>query len=281
MFRDDMEKKGLTAKLDLADDLPHVWADHDKVHQVFTNLVSNAVKFSNQGGEIFIGAVEKGERVEFQVRDNGIGIPPNRLDRIFDKFYQVDSSDTRKHAGTGLGLSIVKMIIAAMEGSILVTSEIGKGTTFTFTLPVTTEVPARETTPVREETQPSGEEPSTERKRILVIEDDADILEMTRLFLAEKNFDVVTATDAFDGLTEFFRPPPDIVLADALLPLMTGLDLCRIIKTHPDSKSLPVIILSAAAQEDEIRSGYDVGASEYLVKPFTSQDLFDTIAKHR
>ncbi len=280
MFRDDMEKKGLTAKLDLADDLPHVWADHDKIHQVFTNLVSNAVKFSNSGGEIFISAVEKGERVEFQVRDNGIGIPPSRLDRIFDKFYQVDSSDTRKHAGTGLGLSIVKMIIAAMEGSILVTSEIGKGTTFTFTLPVTTEAPAREATPVREETPSGGEEPSTERKRILVIEDDADILEMTRLFLEGKNFDVVTATDAFDGLKEFFRHPPDIILADALLPLMTGLDLCRIIKTHPESKDLPVIILSAAAQEDEIRSGYDVGASEYLVKPFSSQDLFDTIAKH-
>ncbi len=280
MFRDDMEKKGLTVQLDLADDLPHVWADHDKIHQIFTNLVSNAVKFSNSGGSLFIGAELKGERVNFQIRDSGIGIPPDRLDRIFDKFYQVDSSDTRKHAGTGLGLSIVKMIIAAMGGEIQVTSEVGSGTTFTFTLPVTTEVPARETVPVQEDAAPARDKPATERKRILVIEDDSDILEMTRLLLAEKNFDVVTAVDAFDGLKEFFRHPPDLVLADALLPLMTGLDLCRIIKTHPDSKSLPVIMLSAAAQEDEIRSGYDVGASEYLVKPFTSQDLFDTIAKH-
>jgi PAS domain S-box-containing protein len=280
MFRDEMEKKGLSVELSLAEDLPHVWADHDKIHQIFTNLVSNAVKFSNSGGSLFVGAALKGEWVEFQVRDSGIGIPPDRLDRIFDKFYQVDSSDTRKHAGTGLGLSIVKMIITAMEGEIHVTSEVGKGTTFTFTLPVTTEVPVRKAVPKQEEEEAGEEEPSAVRRRILIVEDDADILEMTRLFLAEKNFDVVTAADAFDGLKEFFRHPPDLILADALLPLMTGLDLCRIVKTHPGSESLPVIILSAAAQEDEIRSGYDVGASEYLVKPFTSQDLFDTIAKH-
>jgi len=107
--------------------------------------------------------------------------------------------------------------------------------------------------------------------------DDLDTLALTRLLLPEKSFEVVEAYDAFAGMREFYFRFPDIVLVDALLPLMSGLELCRVIKSHPELGSIPVVILSAAAQEEEIRSGYRVGADAYLVKPFRPQDLLDTV----
>ena len=102
---------------------------------------------------------------------------------------------------------------------------------------------------------------------------------MTRLLLPEADFEVVEAYDAFAGLREFYFRLPDVVLVDALLPLMSGLELCRVIKAHPEHGSIPVVILSAAAQEEEIRSGYRVGADAYLVKPFRPQDLLDTLGR--
>jgi len=280
MFRDDQEQKELEIVLDIPDGLPPVFADHDKVHQVFTNLVSNAIKFSNRGGKLVIAAKQEGNWAEIKVSDSGVGIPADRIDRIFEKFYQVDSSDTRKHAGTGLGLSIVKMIIAALGGSIHVTSEIGKGTTFTFTLPLGTAATPGVEVSTAPAPEPVREVPTEAKKRVLVVEDDPDTLELIRIFLEDESYEVTVANDAFLGLKEFFRQTPDFVLADALLPLMTGLDLCRVIKNNPETSDLPVVILSAAAQEDEIRSGYEVGADAYLVKPVTSQDLIETIRKH-
>jgi DNA-binding response OmpR family regulator len=100
-----------------------------------------------------------------------------------------------------------------------------------------------------------------------------------RLLLPEPRFEVIEAHDAFAGLREFYFRSPDVVLADALLPLMSGLDLCRVIKSHPERGRTPVVMLSAAAQEDEIRNGYQVGADAYLVKPCNSQDLLDTLRK--
>jgi two-component system phosphate regulon response regulator PhoB len=97
--------------------------------------------------------------------------------------------------------------------------------------------------------------------------------------LPETQYEVIEAYDAFAGLREFYFRPPDIVLVDALLPLMSGLELCRIVKTHPERGSLPVVVLSAAAQEEDIRSGYQVGADAYLVKPFRSQDLLETLQR--
>jgi len=280
MFREDREQKGLAVEMDIPGDLPPVLADHDKVHQIFTNLVSNAIKFSNEGGRIFVEARAADGSVEVRVTDSGIGIPADRIDKVFEKFYQVDSSDTRRHAGTGLGLSIVKMILSALGGSIHVTSEVGRGTTFTLTLPVGDRERVSAGPVAVDETARAGTDEAEGRKRILVVEDDPDALRLIELFLEGNLYDVHVATDAFEGLREFFRHTPDLVLVDALLPLMTGLDLCRIVRNNPETRDLPVVILSAAAQENEIRSGYEVGANAYLVKPFTSQDLLETVRRH-
>ena len=129
------------------------------------------------------------------------------------------------------------------------------------------------------EPRPVKPEKEAPKKKILVVEDDPDTLELMKIFLGDDSYDVTVADDAFQGMKELFRQTPDLVLADALLPLMTGLDLCRIVKGHPEMNEIPFIILSAAAQENEIRSGYEVGADAYLVKPVASQDLIDTIRK--
>jgi len=223
--------------------------------------------------------------LEFAVADTGIGIPADKLSLVFDKFYQVDSSDKRMYPGTGLGLAIVKMIVTALGGTVQVESRVGEGSTFTFTLPlagtIAPAIPvAARATPTAAASAPAA---GKARTRVLVIDDDLDTLALTRLLLPETHYEVVEAFDAFAGLREFYFRFPDIVLVDALLPLMSGLELCRVIKSHPERGSTPVVILSAAAQEEEIRSGYRVGADAYLVKPFRSQDLLDTLSglEHR
>jgi signal transduction histidine kinase len=126
---------GLTLRAIVPPDLPLVRADRDRLNQVFDNLIGNAIKFSPNGGEITVQLLDTGEMVQVTVSDTGIGIPPDQLERIFERFYQVDGSVTRKYGGAGLGLTIVKRIVEAHGGRIWADSEPGHGSTFTFTLP--------------------------------------------------------------------------------------------------------------------------------------------------
>ncbi len=282
MFRDDQQRRKLSIEIEIPEDLPAALADHDKVHQIFTNFLSNAVKFTGEGGRIVVRGRSAGPMLEFQIADTGIGIPADKITRIFDKFYQVDSSDKRMYPGSGLGLAIVKMIVAALGGTVQVESRVGEGSVFTFTLPVAETLPLAASPPPVPVAPPAAEaapDSAAVRTRVLIVDDDLDTLSLTRLLLPEARYEVIEALDAFAGLREFYFHSPDIVLVDALLPLMSGLELCRIIKSHPERGSLPVVILSAAAQEEEIRSGYQVGADAYLVKPFKPQDLLDTLAR--
>jgi signal transduction histidine kinase/DNA-binding response OmpR family regulator len=284
MFRGDQDRRKLSIEIEIPETLPDALADHDKVHQIFTNFLSNAVKFTGEGGRIVVRGRVAGSMLEFVVSDTGIGIPADKISQVFDKFYQVDSSDKRMYPGTGLGLAIVKMIVTALGGTVRVESRIGEGSTFTFTLPLAgTAAPAAQLSPAATPPSPpklaSAAGAAVVRTRVLIVDDDLDTLAMTRLLLPETHYEVVEAFDAFAGMREFYFRFPDIVLVDALLPLMSGLELCRVIKTHPERGSTPVVILSAAAQEEEIRSGYRVGADAYLVKPFRSQDLLDTLTR--
>jgi signal transduction histidine kinase/DNA-binding response OmpR family regulator len=282
MFRGDQDRRKLSIEIEIPESLPDALADHDKIHQIFTNFLSNAVKFTGEGGRIVVSGRVLGTMLEFTVADTGIGIPEDKLDLVFEKFYQIDSSDKRLYPGTGLGLAIVKMIVTALGGTVRVQSRLGEGSAFTITLPLAGNAPAPASpapAAAAPATAPDGQ-PATAaaRARVLIVEDDLDTLALIRLQLPETLYEVVEAYDAFAGLREFYFRFPDIVLVDALLPLMSGLELCRVVKSHPERGSTPVVILSAAAQEEEIRSGYQVGADAYLVKPFRSQDLLDTLS---
>jgi len=283
MFRGDQDRRKLSIEIEIPETLPDALADHDKIHQIFTNFLSNAVKFTGEGGRIVVSGRVAGSMLEFRVADNGIGIPADKISKVFDKFYQVDSSDKRMYPGTGLGLAIVKMIVTALGGTVQVESRVGEGSTFIFTLPLAEMAATATATPLPSPATltaaASAPAAGVVRTRVLIIDDDLDTLAMTKLLLPETHYEVVEAYDAFAGLREFYFRFPDIVLVDALMPLMSGLELCRVIKSHPERGSIPVVILSAAAQEEEIRSGYRVGADAYLVKPFRSQDLLDTLTR--
>jgi signal transduction histidine kinase len=129
-------ESGVNIELQLADDLPLVQADPGRLGQVFDNLLGNAIKFSHTGSSITVRVGRDGDFVRADVEDRGIGIPADKLDRIFDRFYQIDGSTTRRYGGTGLGLAIVKTIVESHGGQVTVESEVGAGSTFSFALPI-------------------------------------------------------------------------------------------------------------------------------------------------
>jgi signal transduction histidine kinase len=129
-------KSNVTIELTSEADLPPVWGDAKRLGQVFDNLIGNAIKFSPNGGIITVRLQRLADRVQIQVSDTGIGIPQEKLDKIWNRFYQVDSTSTRRFAGTGLGLAIVKRIVEAHRGTITVESALGQGSTFLFALPI-------------------------------------------------------------------------------------------------------------------------------------------------
>ncbi len=287
LFRGEQERRKLSIEIKIPETLPEALADHDKVHQIFTNFLSNAVKFTGDGGRIVVRGRVAGPMLEFSVADTGIGIPADKMSQVFDNFYQVDSSDKRMYPDTGLGLAIAKMIITALGGTVQVESRVGKGSTFTFTLPpagtASSDAPvpshARLPSAAAPPVAAGLPVPGTARTRVLVIDSDLDTLAMSRLLLPEALYEVVEAYDAFAGLREFFFHTPDIVLVDAFLPLMSGLELCRVIKSDPKRGSTPVVILTAADQEGELRRDSRVGADAYLAKPFRSRELLETLTR--
>jgi len=132
-IKNQAEEKGLELTIDVGQNLTKIKADRDKLIQVFVNLLGNALKFTPQGGNVKVISREFEKSIEIHVKDNGIGIPPNRIDKIFDKFYQIDSTSTRPYSGSGLGLAIVKGIIEGHSGTIRVESSLGNGSTFIVT----------------------------------------------------------------------------------------------------------------------------------------------------
>ncbi len=281
MFRADVAHRKLIVTVDLPGDLPDIVADHDKIHQIFTNLLSNAVKFTAAGGEIRISGERADGEVAVSVRDTGSGIPADKLRLIFDKFYQVDSTDTRMHGGAGLGLSIVRMILEAMKGRIEVESEMGRGSTFTVHLPIG----AAETQAAQEAAKPPARKAAARgtgrRKRtILLCEDDDDTVKIIRYTLPGEEYDLLVATDGFDALQKIYTRAVDLILVDIRLPHMSGYDFCRILKANAATAGIPIIILSAAGQEEEIKKGFEAGAKEYIIKPFSPKDLLERIGTH-
>ncbi len=280
MFRSDLERKKLQVDLSLPADLPDIVADHEKIHQIFTNLLSNAIKFTPDGGRIGIAATAVEGGVEAAISDSGIGIPEDKLPFIFDRFYQVDSTDTRLHGGTGLGLAIVHMIVKAMGGTIRVESRMGQGSTFTVGLPrgpveklkAAPAVPSkrRGAVPARAKTG----------RTVLLCEDDEDTIKIIGYTLTSPTYDLVVCRNCLEALQQLYTRSIDLVIVDIRLPMMSGYDFCRIVRAAEATRHIPLVILSAAGQEEEIRQGYDAGADEYIIKPFSPSDLLERINKH-
>jgi adenylate cyclase len=266
-LRSELERKQLRFELHVEPHLPQVIADRERVSQVLENLIINAMKFTPEHGVIGVHAARRttGGRagVDVRVTDTGIGIPRAQLDKIFNRFYQVDGSSTRRVGGVGLGLSIVKIILEGHGSSISVDSQEGQGTEFRFTLP------ALERAAPETRTR-SGE------GTVLVVDDQPEFLLLMRTQLEAEGFEVLTAATAAEGRDLAARVHPDAIVLDVLLPDTNGFDLLRDLKHDPETASIPVLVVSIA--ENGLRA-FALGATDWLRKPLDAEEALRTLRR--
>ncbi|MGH6983328.1 MAG: PAS domain S-box protein [Stellaceae bacterium] len=242
-------------------------ADPDRMTQVVTNLLSNAVKFSPANGTVDVGIEQHGDRVCISVRDHGPGIPEEFRSRIFQKFAQADSSDTRQKGGTGLGLAIVRSIVERHGGSIDFDSVIGEGTTFNVRLPIW-----RESIPDAAES--SG---ADGLHRLLICEDDPDIASLLAMMLQQAGFGTDVAHSADEATAKLAQGAYAALVLDIRLPDRDGITLIRELRRQEATRCLPVIIVSAYVQDGTKIAGVEtLGIADWLEKPIDSQRLVQT-----
>jgi PAS domain S-box-containing protein len=274
-IRPQIIQKGISIEYKFPPFIPLVMGDQNKVTQVFTNLLSNAEKFNIQQGKITIEVLPQEEDyLWIRVTDTGIGIPEKHLPKVFDRFYQVDSSTTRRYGGTGIGLAIVKNIIEGHRGTISVNSELNKGTIFTFSLPVT----YHELMPEKEEILPHVKVlPAANSNKILFIDDDRELLEFANLFLGASGWNVLTASDGEEGWQIIRKEKPHIIFLDISMPIISGIELCQKIKNDPEFKKIHVYMLTARTTEEDHIAAIKAGADGFIKKPFDSDMLIQII----
>ncbi len=300
-----IKKKGLHLEREIDDALPVIFADEGKVRQILLNLLSNAVKFTAETGTIAIRgrlvSVEGTASVEISVADTGMGIRQNDLEMIFSEFRQVDASYTRDNPGTGLGLPITKHFVEMHGGKIWVESMPGRGSTFTFSLPLRTTVieglePAVEAEGVASEKTEriSSKMPRTteqvadpdlsavqtseesESPTILVVEDDRAASELIRIYLEREGYKVVTAYDGAEAVEKARLLLPFAITLDIMLPKKDGWQVLQELQSFPETMNIPIIILSMV---DDPETGFSLGAVDYLLKPLDKEALLKSLSK--
>jgi len=252
-------------------DRVQVHVDSDRLIQVVTNLLSNAIKFSPTEGLVQIMVRQASGRARVEIRDSGPGIPEEFRKRIFQKFSQADSSDTRQKGGTGLGLNISKAILERMDGSIGFTTESTVGTTFFFELPEWREAPPM--------TAPMGLY-AVARPRVLVCEDDPDLARLIGMMLDKGGFDADMAHTAAQARDYLKMESYAAMTVDIKLPYGNGLELIRELRQEKRTADLPVLVLSVTAEEVQLRGGHQgLAISDWLDKPLDEQRLLQCLRR--
>ncbi|MER2265550.1 response regulator [Methylobacterium oxalidis] len=252
-------KKGNALTLALAPDLGSAHTDVTKLRQCLINLLSNAAKFTENGRITLCAAREPDGTLRFSVSDTGIGMNPEQVGRLFERFTQADASTTRRFGGTGLGLSITRAFAHMLGGEIGVESREGEGTTFTLRLPARYRAPAEEEPPAP---SPAGE--GEEGVTILVIDDDAATRDLLARFLERDGFRVATAGDGRIGLERARSLRPRAILLDVTMPHMDGWSVLRALRADPDLGGTPIVMVTVL---DEETLAFSLGATDYLHKP--------------
>ena len=275
-----LEPKGLRLVKDVDATLPVITGDRDRLIQVVINLISNAVKFTD-AGTITCRAVRQADMLVVSVVDTGLGIALADQAKVFERFKQVGDTLTDKPKGTGLGLPICKEIVEHHGGRVWVTSEPGKGSTFSFSLPVADgaqpSLPLDLATVVRQlrdqvvvTTPRTGER----QPRILVVDDEANIRELLTQEFTEAGYTVVTAANGREAVAEVRRQRPDLVVLDVMMPEMNGFDVAAVLRNDPQTLDIPIIILSIVQDRER---GFRLGVDRYLTKPINTDVLFKEV----
>jgi PAS domain S-box-containing protein len=257
-------QRDIAVVAEVAPDLPRAVADSDRVQQVLVNLISNAIKFSEPHTRVTVSAGLDGPEIWVKVTDQGSGIPREQLSQIFEKFHRVDNASTRKTGGTGLGLAICRAIVEEHGGRIWVESEVGKGSTFAFTL-------------LAESAQVDPQLPvHLGNKTVLVVDDDPDIVKLIMLSLEQEGFHTLGATSGEQALQIARTRRVDAITLDLLMPGMHGLEVARRLKEIPVTAEIPVVVISAYTDghESELVS---LGVSGVINKPIDEDLLLGTI----
>ena len=258
-----------TLRLEMPDALPSVHADKDRIRQVLSNLLSNAIKFSPEGGEVVVGARQEGAYVEVWVADQGVGIPAEAISQLFSKFFRVDNNQTRHIGGTGLGLALVKELIEAHQGRVWVDSEVGRGSTFFFTLPVAAQALAPVSIP---------EAVSAGATDILLVENDPVFAQLLRERFEGAGLSVTTTGYAEQALELARLAPPRLLLVDIhLAGDMDGWELLVALKSDAVLQALPIILITTS-EEPNLR-GLALAGADYLPRPVSAEGLKQAIRR--
>jgi signal transduction histidine kinase/CheY-like chemotaxis protein len=267
------DKNGNRLVVRCPDDLGLMNADPTKVRQSLFNLLSNACKFTERGTVTLEVARPVGAgAVTFRVTDTGIGMTPEQVGRLFEPFSQADPSTTRQFGGTGLGLAITRHFCRMMGGDVTVSSDVGRGSTFTIRLPAGSAAPRAEPAP------PAPEPPRQEGGAVLVIDDDPAARDVLAQFLRRKGFSVRTAASGEEGLRLARQTRPLAITLDVVMPGMDGWAVLTALKTDPALADIPVIMLTLV---DDKNTGYALGASDYLTKPIDWDRLTTVLKRYR
>ncbi|MEO7989174.1 MAG: two-component regulator propeller domain-containing protein [Chryseolinea sp.] len=285
-FSDLSEKKHI--KLDFHSSLDSLETifDQDKVEKILFNLLSNAFKFTPEYGSVSVNVMfqedQNSKRLQIKVTDTGIGIAPDKLDKIFDRFFQNELPKSMVNQGSGIGLSITKEFVKIYGGSITVESELEKGSCFTVILPVS-EITSHAGSPLVETLLTPAEVEADEirllvnqsggqKPLVLLIEDNEDF----RFYLKDNlklTYDIIEARDGQEGFKKAVTHFPDLIVSDVMMPEMNGLELCRKIKSDQRVSHIPIILLTARTSEEQRLEGFEIGADDYINKPFNFELL--------
>jgi signal transduction histidine kinase/DNA-binding response OmpR family regulator len=269
------EQKSLRLVTEIPDNLPQLSGDPDRLMQVVINLLSNSVKFT-QEGEVVCGARHVEQGLVIYVRDTGIGISASDQQQLFERFRQVGDTLTEKPKGTGLGLAICRQIAKHYGGTIVVDSTPGAGSTFTVTLPLpegTTEPVRKEVVRLQDYLLPFEQDPTLDHT-VLVVDDEAHIRTLLRQELEASGYRVREAADGYDAISQSRSAPPDLIVLDVMMPGINGFDVVSVLRGAPETSSIPIIILSII---DDRQRGQQLGVDRYLTKPVRMEELTESI----
>lgn len=283
-----------------------VYLDIEKFDKVLYNLLSNAMKFTPSGGSITVALQQAGDHCSLQVIDTGIGIRPDQIPHLFERFRQAEGSANRSYEGSGLGLALVKELVELHGGQIAVESVYGEGSTFTVWLQTGIgHLLANQVIDVHADVQPlraaveladveiemSSEEPleltpivpssdseppssvTSEGSLVLIVDDNPDLRSYVSSILRARGYQVATARNGSEGFQVAKETRPHLIVTDLMMPLVSGLDLIRMLRDDEDLKSTPIILLTAKVDEDTRIEGTERGADAYLSKPFNDREL--------
>jgi len=302
-FTSMAELKSIIYENRLTDEVFSTWYDPDKLEKIAVNLLSNAFKFTPEGGNIifragYIKSNDPGisDYLEFSVTDTGTGISEAHLEKIFDRFYQVESSVKKEGGGTGIGLSLARDMARMMHGDILVRSELCKGSVFTVKLPLgkdflnSREFIILKKIPSAYSLQPDldyssyealntieVESPASDNPILVIVEDNMDIRMQLRDNLSE-SYQIIEAIDGIAGFRKATEIIPDLIITDIMMPRMDGSEMCHKLKNDERTSHIPVIMLTAKVTQNDKINGYHTGADDYIPKPFLMEELKARIA---